>query len=85
MKSWWLEFAIGMSVSAALCLLVLGLFAEIDERDRRIATLENARTGCVPVREREIAAAHMRRDGSIECAITSPVGGRRSEIYRMTY
>jgi hypothetical protein len=85
MKSWWLEFAIGMTVSAALCMLILGLFGEIDERDRRIARLEAARSGCVPVREREIASAHMRRDGSIECAITSRVNGRRAEIYRMTY
>jgi hypothetical protein len=63
----------------------LMLLGKLDERDRRITNLENAKSGCIPVREREIAAAQMRRDGSIECAITAPVKGRRVVVYRIEY
>ncbi len=84
-KSWWIEFLIGMVGALAICLVILGLLGQIDERDRRITRLENARTGCVPVREREIAAAQMKKDGTIECAISAPMGGRRFEIYRVVY
>lgn len=70
-------------VALAVCVAFLVLVGKLDEKDQQIAAMEKkANQLCEPHVPGEIAAMAMRKDGTVECAITSLAGGRRVVVDR---
>ena len=76
---------LAFAVSAVGFISLFFLFGEIAERDRRLLALEAIKNQCIPLRERDMAVAHL-MNGVVECRIVSGKSGERQHTqftYRM--